>query len=165
MEPLRALIIDDCEDDAWLVAQELGRRYAVTWKRVDTAEALRAALARADPWDLITCDYVMPQLSAEAALQVIRRHDPDIPVIVVSGEVGEEVAVGVMKAGAQDFVSKHRLARLLPAVERELREVEHRRARRHAETQLRATQAHLQRVLTASPVMLYCQRSRESAVF
>ncbi|MBI4514805.1 MAG: PAS domain S-box protein [Deltaproteobacteria bacterium] len=136
--PIRVLLIDDSEDDAALLLHELGRGgYDPTWERVDTAPALAAALQHGQ-WDLITCDWVMPQFSAPAALALIRQHGCDLPVIIVSGAVGEEIAVSAMRAGAHDYVSKHKLVRLVPAIERELREVEVRRARRQTEQAYRA---------------------------
>lgn len=138
--PLRVLLIDDSEADAELVLAELRNGgYESTWERVDTAAALMAALAR-QPWDVILCDYVMPQFSAPAALQLIREHRTDAPVIVVSGQIGEEFAVTAIKGGACDYVSKHKLTRLCPAVERELAEAEGRRARKYAEEALRASE-------------------------
>ena len=141
---LRVLLIEDSEDDAALLLRELRRGgYEPLWERVDSAEALAAAVARGD-WDLITCDWVMPAFSALAALDLLRARACDLPVIIVSGEVGEEVAVSALKNGAHDYVSKHRLARLLPAVERELRDHAARRARRRAEASLRRAQERLQ---------------------
>ncbi len=131
--PLRILLIEDSADDVDLLLRELQRGgYQPVWERVDTPETLTAALGR-QPWEVITCDYVMPRFSALAALHLIHAQSIDTPIIVVSGEVGEEVAVTAMKAGAADFVSKHRLARLVPAIERELRDAEARRARKHAD--------------------------------
>ena len=138
--PLRLLMIEDSEDDALLLRRELQRGgYDPVWERVDTAVALEAAL-QLRRWDVITCDYVMPRFNAGAALKMIRAHAPDVPVVIVSGEVGEEVAVSCMKAGAHDYVGKHKLARLLPAIERELRDAEVRSARAQAERALRESQ-------------------------
>ena len=134
--PLRIILVEDSENDCELLLRELRRGgYEPQWERVDTAAALSAALTRQE-WDVITCDYVMPQFSAPAALQIIEGQGVNAPVIIVSGEVGEEVAVAAMKAGAVDFVSKHKLTRLVPAIARELREAEDRRARRRAEEAL-----------------------------
>ncbi len=131
--PLRILLIEDSEDDALLIVHELRRGgYQPDWQRVDTAADLRAALAKPG-WDVITCDYVMPRFGALQALTVIREHGCDVPVIIVSGEVGEEVATIALTNGAHDFVSKHNLTRLVPAIGRELRESEDRRARQLAE--------------------------------
>lgn len=141
---LRILLIEDSEDDATLLLHELRRGgYDPEWERVDTAAGLEAALARGG-WDLVTCDWVMPALGALAALALLRARDPDLPVIIVSGEVGEEVAVSALKNGAHDYVSKHRLTRLLPAVERELRDHAEHQARRRAEASLRRARERLQ---------------------
>ncbi|MEV6597228.1 response regulator [Actinoplanes sp. NPDC051346] len=137
MDPCHLLVIDDSDDDAFLIARHLVRAgLTVEHTRVDTAADVAAAL-RERPPDVVICDYNMPALRAEDALDQIRRQDPDIPFILVSGEVGEEVAAAVMRAGAQDFVLKSKLARLAPAVQRELREAAERRQRRRAEAALR----------------------------
>lgn len=137
--PLRVLLIEDSEADAQLLLRELRRGgYQTAAERVDSARALADALTR--PWDVITCDWMMPGFGAPEALALIRDAAVDTPVIIVSGEVGEEFAVTAMRAGACDFVGKQRLARLAPAVGRELREAEERRARRRAEAALGAAQ-------------------------
>ena len=131
--PLRILLVEDSECDAELLLDELRRGgYAPVSERVETAAALTAALRR-QPWDVITCDWVMPRFSGPAALTLLREHQIDIPIIVVSGQIGEEYAVTAMKAGAHDFISKSDLARLCPAIERELREAEARRTRKRAD--------------------------------
>ena len=138
--PLRLLLVEDSEDDAELVVNELRRGgYEPTWKRVDTGAALAEALDR-QSWDVILCDYVMPQCSAPEALKLLRERGCDLPVIIVSGQVGEEVAAETMRAGAHDYVNKSKLARLVPAIERELKDVEVRRARRLADAALRASE-------------------------
>ncbi|OJF14426.1 hybrid sensor histidine kinase/response regulator [Couchioplanes caeruleus] len=137
MDPCHLLVIDDNDDDAFLIARHLVRAgLTVEHTRVDTAADVSAALRERSP-DVVICDYNMPALRAEEALEQIRRQDPDIPFILVSGEVGEETAAAVMRAGAQDFVLKSKLARLAPAVQRELREAAERRQRRRAESALR----------------------------
>jgi len=135
--PLRVLLIEHADEVALTLLDELRRGgYEPVWERIDTPAALEAALAR--EWDLITCNYVMPELRAATVLQLLQARHADIPVIIVSGEVGEEVAVTAMKLGAHDCVSTHNLARLVPAVERELREAQEHRARRRAEEAFRA---------------------------
>ncbi len=132
-DPLRVLIVEDSEDDALLLARELRRSGRnVVWKRVETAEQMKTALER-EPWDLVVSDYVMPLFSAPAALELHKETGLDLPFIVVSGTVGENVAVETMKAGAHDFLLKGSLTRLVPAVERELEQAAQRRARRRAE--------------------------------
>lgn len=133
---LRVLLIEDSEDDAALVLRELSRAgYAVTSERVDTAQALIAALEQG-PWDFAIADYTMPGFSGTAALALLREYGADVPFIFVSGTIGEDAAVAAMKAGAQDYVMKGNLKRLVPAVERELREVTVRRSQRQAEARL-----------------------------
>ncbi len=143
---LRVLLIEDSEIDAELVLEELrAGGYRPIWERVDTADTLTAALTRQE-WDLITCDWVMPQFGALSALAILHDRRVDVPIIVVTGEVGEEFAVTAMKAGAHDFVSKYRLARLVPAVERELRDAKVARAREQAEQELYLTQFAMDRI-------------------
>jgi len=135
-EHLSVLIIDDSEDDALLMTRELRRSgLDVTAKRVDEERALVAALSE-QGWDLILADYRIPGFSGSDALEIVLRSGLDIPFILVSATVGEETAVGMMKAGAHDFVLKHNLGRLGPVVTRELREADIRRQRRWAEAAL-----------------------------
>lgn len=141
--PLRILLVEDSDDDATLLLRELRKGgYEPEWLRVDTAARLSEALAERR-WDIVTCDWVMPAFSALMALDLLRAHGCDVPVLIVSGEVGEEVAVSALKSGARDYISKHRLTRLLPAVERELREHADHQARQRAEASLRHTQERL----------------------
>src|SRR2546422_6404123 len=134
--PLRVLIAEDSEDDARLLLRELqGAGYQPTHERVETPAAMAAALDR-QAWDLVIGDYSMPAFSGPAALALLRARDLDTPFIFVSGTIGEDVAVEAMKAGAQDFLTKGNLGRLIPAVERELRDAVVRRERRRAQTAL-----------------------------
>lgn len=120
--PLRVLMIEDREDDAELVLAELRLGgYAPTSCRVDTEAGLNAALD-ASPWDAVLSDYSMPTFSGSAALEVLKRRGLDVPFIIVSGTVTEDLAVQAMKAGAHDYVLKDRLRRLNPVLARELRE-------------------------------------------
>jgi PAS domain S-box-containing protein len=133
---LRVLIVEDQEDDALLLLRVLrGAGYDLTCERVDTAAVLEAALDR-QPWDIIIADYTLPEFNGLAALALVKERGLDLPFIVVSGSIGEDIAVAAMKAGAHDYIMKNNLARLLPAVERELREAEVRRARKRAEETL-----------------------------
>lgn len=133
-KPLRALIVEDVEQDALLVVRELTRGgFTVTYERVDTPEAMSAALER-QPWDIIISDYSMPRFSAPNALALMKAWKLDLPFVIVSGVVGEEAAVDAIRAGAHDFLVKGKFARLVPVVERELRDgalrVEHSRMQR-----------------------------------
>ena len=133
---LRVLQVEDVESDAALVARVLEQAgYQLRSERVDDAAAMRAALARL-PWDLIIADYRMPGFDAPAALRVLHESGEDIPFLVVSGTIGEALAVDMMRCGAHDYVMKDNLARLVPAVEREVREAQARRERRRAEDRL-----------------------------
>jgi len=142
--PLRVLIVEDSEDDAELLLLELRQGgFEPAAERVETEEAMCAALGR-QSWDLIIADYALPHFSAPAALAVLRDTDLDVPFIVVSGKIGEETAVVLMKAGAHDYIMKDNLTRFLPAVQRELREAEVRRERRRAQQALRRETDRLQ---------------------
>src|ERR1051326_1194713 len=127
------LIVDDSQDDAELVARALRREgFDATYDRVDTPGAMREALAHGK-WDLVIADYSMPQFDGLSALRLLREQRPDIPFILISGSVGETIAVEAMKSGASDYILKSSLTRLAPAVRRELREAEVRRERRRIE--------------------------------
>jgi two-component system cell cycle sensor histidine kinase/response regulator CckA len=143
-KPLRLLLVEDSEADADLILRQVKRGgYAPTYSRVEDAQAMREAL-EADPWDLVLSDWSMPAFSAPAALKVLKESRLDIPFIIVSGTIGEETAVEALRAGADDFLLKDALTRLLPAVERVLRETEERRrseaALRQSEERLRQLQ-------------------------
>jgi signal transduction histidine kinase len=126
---LRVLLVEDSEPDTRLLVRELCRGgYTLTLERVQTADDMRAAL-KAQTWDIVVSDYVMPSFSAPAALAVLKESGLDIPFIIVSGTIGEDTAVEAMRSGAQDFMIKGNLARLLPAIEREVREAKSRRQR------------------------------------
>lgn len=135
---LRILIIEDSEDDARLLLREIRRGgYEVESERVETAEAMRAALTR-QKWDLIICDFSLPRFSAPRALELLKQSGIDLPFIIASGTIGEESAVNALKAGAHDFIIKGNFARLIPAIEREIKEAEIRRERRERERELEA---------------------------
>src|SRR5215210_3567723 len=136
--PLKVLLVEDSEDDALLLLRELRRGgYDAVHERVDTAEAMEAALDGQE-WDLVIADHSMPAFSSSAALELLRgKGFADLPFIIVSGQIGEQLAVEAMKAGAQDYLMKDNLARLNTAIERELRDAEVRRERRLAEEKYR----------------------------
>ena len=123
---LRVLLVEDSENDAMLLLRELRRGgYQLHSQRVctpeDMQEALRAADARNEPFQVVISDYYMPRFRAPDALRLLRELRYDLPFIVVSGKIGEDAAVEIMKAGANDYLTKENVSRLCPAIERELR--------------------------------------------
>ena len=135
-ETIRVLLAEDSESDAALILRLLSKAgYQITSERIDTPAAMREALAR-HSWDVVIADHQMGQFNAPEALRILRETGKDIPFIIASGSIGEELAVELMKAGAHDYIHKDRLARLVPAIEREVREVRFRRERAHTEERL-----------------------------
>ena len=153
--PLRVLIVEDSEDDTILLVEGLRRGgYGPTFERVDTPAAMTAALktpvyggSGGQTWDIVISDYSMPHFSGFAALKLLKESGFDLPFIILSGAIGEETAVEVMRAGAHDYIMKDNLARLIPAIERELREAEVRREHRRAEEELQESKRRLEETL------------------
>jgi signal transduction histidine kinase len=136
VKPLKVLFVEDSEKDMELLVLQLRRGgYQLQFERVETADALRTALGK-HSWDIVLSDWRMPQLDAALALAIVKEHTPDLPILIISGTVEEDTAVEAMRAGARDFMAKGKLARLLPAVERELGETALRGERRKLEEQL-----------------------------
>jgi diguanylate cyclase (GGDEF)-like protein len=136
-KPLRVMIVEDSEDDAELLLQELRRGgFEPEHERVETAQAMTAALDR-QLWDIVFGDFSMPRFNGAAALKLVRSRGFDLPFIFVSGTIGEDAAIDAMRSGANDYIMKGNLKRLLPAVERELREAEVRKKHRQAEELVR----------------------------
>jgi signal transduction histidine kinase len=131
---LRLLLVEDMEDDALLLLRELGSTYDVELRRVWTREAMRAALG--ETWDFVISDWSLPGFSGLEAFELVREVGLDVPFVIVSGTINEENAVDALKAGVHDFMSKGKFARLVPTIERELREVELRKRQRIAQEQL-----------------------------
>ena len=149
---LRLLVVEDSEDDAELILREIRRGgYVIESERVDTKSDMQQALARGS-WDIILSDYSMPRFSAMAALGALKESGLDIPFLVISGTIGEETAVTALKAGAHDFLLKGKLARLIPAIERELRDAETRRSRREAELRYKLLVEQLPIIVYVNPV-------------
>ena len=137
MRDVRVLFVDDSEDDVELLLRELKRHdYRATWKRAQNADELRALLDPSHSWDVVLSDWSMPGFDGLAAFHVVRAIDAHVPFIICSGTIDEEIAVSSLKAGVQDFVGKNKLTRLVPAIEREIREAEIRRTRAKAEAEL-----------------------------
>ena len=141
--PLRALIVEDSLDDATLLIRELRRGgYEPHYRQVETPEDMAQALAE-ENWDVVLSDFSLPRFDAPAALAILQASGHDIPFIIISGTIGEETAVRSLQAGAHDFMLKAQLARLIPALERELRDAQGRREHRRAEGELRAKELEL----------------------
>jgi PAS domain S-box-containing protein len=139
-QPLQVLVVEDSENDALLLELELQRAgYSPACHRVETAAGLNDAL-NGQPWDLVIADYVMPRFNGLEALSLVKARGLDVPFIIVSGHIADDTAVAAMKAGAHDYVMKDNLARLGPAVQRELREAAVRREQRRADERLRVEQ-------------------------
>ena len=143
-KPLRAIVVEDEDDDALLLLRELKRSFDARCLHVSTPEALRAALADG-PWDIVISDWALPTFNGLEAFRIVREVAGDLPFIIVSGTITEEAAVEALKAGVHDFMVKGRFARLAPAIERELREAETRREKRLAELDLERQRAETER--------------------
>ena len=142
-ETLRILFVEDSEDDAVLLVRELRRGdIAPRVQRVDTAAAFREAL-RNEEWDIVISDYSMPHFSGTQALAIHQEIAPELPFILISGTVGEEIAVESIKAGANDYLMKGNLIRFVPAVNRALREAAERQTHKRALVSLRESQSML----------------------
>jgi diguanylate cyclase (GGDEF)-like protein/PAS domain S-box-containing protein len=149
------LIIEDSEIDALLLVLELKQGgFEPLHERAETAEAVRAAL-RNNSWDIILCDYTLPDFNGLEALAIVRETKSDIPFIIISGAIGEEVAVAAMKAGAHDYIMKDKRQRLLPAVERELREATMRREHRQVEAALRESEGKFRLLVENAPDAIF----------
>jgi signal transduction histidine kinase len=160
--PLRVLMVEDEENDVLLTLRTLERgHFALTHRCVDTAAGLEAALD-AGPWDVVIADYALPRFSGLAALEIVKTRAPDLPFIVVSGAIGEETAVALMRAGAHDYVMKSALGRLVPAITREMKDAETRRARRESEHALREAHERL-RALSGRMLDIQEQEKRHIA--
>lgn len=146
MTALRVLLVENSEQDIQQLRHQLQRAgYEVILERVETAVQMSTLLNR-QQWDVVLADYHLPAFHALEALQLIQARGLDIPFIIVSGHISEDDAIAAMKAGVHDYVMKDNLARLVPAIERELREAAHRRSRDEAESALRTSERQLRAV-------------------
>jgi PAS domain S-box-containing protein len=153
-KPLRVLMVEDSEDDALLTIRALKKGgYELAYQRIETAEAMRNAL-REKTWDLILCDYQLPQFSGLTAIALLKESGIDLPLIIVSGTIGEETAVECMLMGAQDYIMKDNLSRLVPAIERELKEVESRSKHKQAEEVFKDRAAELTLIYENAPFIM-----------
>ncbi len=163
---LRVLLVEDNPDDAALLERHLRRSgFALELVRVETGAEMLAAMAAADAPDVVIADYNLPNFSGPAALQLVRKSALDVPFIMMSGAISEETAVESMRAGAQDYVTKQNLARLIPVLDRELREATARRQRNAAEVALRASQARFHRLADAMPLGLLISDSEGRTLY
>ena len=153
---LRVLLVEDSKADASRVVSELrDHGYTPRCTRVQDKAGFTKALEKAQPWDVIIADYSLPRFSATAALNLLQNAGTDVPFIIVSGPVGEETAVAAMKAGAHDYIMKDHLARLAPALERELRDAAMRRERKRVEAALRGSEERYRSLLEFSPGAIF----------
>ncbi len=135
-QSLRVLIIEDSESDVALIIRELKKGgYEPEYERVETAAEMKKAL-KEKQWDIILCDYSMPQFNAPSAIALIKETNIDIPLIIVSGAIGEETAVECMRSSAHDYIMKNNLSRLCYAIARELEDAEVRVQRKQAQEAL-----------------------------
>jgi two-component system sensor histidine kinase UhpB len=149
--PLQILLVEDSENDALLLQLAIERSGSrCVCRRVETAQEMTEAL-QAQNWDAIVADYVMPNFDGLAALALVKERGLDVPFIIVSGHINEDTAVAAMKAGAHDYVMKDKLARLVPAIAREMRDAEVRQAQRASEKQLWEEQAFRATIETSIP--------------
>jgi PAS domain S-box-containing protein len=159
--PLRTLIIEDSEDDALFVVRVLQKGgYDPEYERVETADAMREALERGT-WDIIISDYNMPHFSGYAALELYKERGFDFPFIIVSGVIGEEIAVAAMVSGAHDYVMKNNLPRLIPAIQRELRDAESRRGRKQVVEELYRMNELLTSIVENIPNMIFLKDAKD----
>jgi len=164
LRPLRVLVVEDAEADYELVLHALRRaRYDVHALRVEDEHAMREALVH-DRWDLVISDHRLPTFSASAALHTLQSSGLDLPFIIVSGAIGEDVAVEAMQSGADDYILKDRLARLIPAVERCLKASEARMRQREAEAALRESESRLRAITANLPGMLFRVHTDEEGI-
>lgn len=154
-QALSILLVEDNEDDAILLTNRFRKAgYTLTWERVQDPAGLLAALGRRE-WDLILSDYRLPAFSGDAALELVKSCGIDVPFFIISGTIDDETASAAMRAGAMDYLSKDRLDRLIPAVERELREARMRRERAAAIAAARDQEARLAAIAANIPGMVF----------
>jgi len=157
---INMLIVEDSEDDAFLLFSELiacGAR--VNYRRVDTAEDMTSALSQQD-WDIIICDHAMPGFDALTALDILKESSQDIPFIIYSGQISDQVATAAMRDGVSDFINKGNFSHLIPVIERELKGAEARSAVRHADDRIREL-AYYDNLSSLPNHNLFCSRVAE----
>jgi PAS domain S-box-containing protein len=149
--PLRVLLVEDSESDADLIVRQLKKaEYSVSHERIENAKEMKNALEK-QKWDIVISDYNLPRFNAAAALTLLQKAKIDIPFVIVSGSMGEELAVELMKAGAHDYLIKNKLVRLAQVVKRELAEAQMRRERKQSEEELRDSEERYRCLVEVSP--------------
>jgi len=144
---IRILLVEDSEDDSALILHALRQGgYDPVSERVDNYNTMEDALRKQD-WDVVIADYVLPEFDGISALKLLDTKGHDIPFILVSGTIGEDVAVEAMKAGADDYIMKGKLGRLAPAIKRELKDFKDRRELKRVEKELQESEKHHRRLL------------------
>lgn len=163
--PLHVLLVEDSRDDADMLLLEMrAAGLDVDSKRVDTEPAMRKAM-KDRKWDIVISDFNLPRFSAREALAVLREADADIPFVIVSGCIDEEIAIAMMKQGASDFVMKDRLARLAPVIERELQDATLRREHRQAQEALRVSEKLLKEITSSLGEGIYVLNEGGKLIF
>ncbi len=152
MKEIRVLIVEDVNDDAELVALELQRQeFTIKWERVDNAESMIKCLEN-EQWDIVISDFILPGFTGFDALEIAQKYAADLPFFIISGTVGEEIAVEAMKKGAHDYIMKDNLARLGEAVKRELRDAEVRRQHNLTKKNLEEREKQLDSIISTVPL-------------
>lgn len=161
-QPLHILLIEDSEVDAELLLEQIRHAgYEPIYRRIDTAAATLDALTN-EAWEIVISDYTMPQYSGLDALKLVKQHDPDLPFIISSGNIGEDIAVEAMRAGAHDYVMKSNLSRLVPAIERELRESKIRHTARRAQRAHEEDEARFTAIVANIPGVVFQLRREQN---
>ncbi|MFA5321325.1 MAG: PAS domain S-box protein [Smithella sp.] len=154
-QSLRVLIIEDSEDDALLLIRELQKgRYNPLYERVETPAAMKKSL-KEKQWDIILCDYTLPAFTAPSAIAVLKEANVDVPIIIVSGTMGEENAIDCMRSGARDYILKRNMSRLCPAIARELAQAEVSNKQKKAEEARRASEDRYRKITKCSPDLIW----------
>jgi PAS domain S-box-containing protein len=157
---IRSLIIEDSEDDALLMLRELQKGgFEPVYKIVDTEHDMQEAL-KSQAWDLIISDFSLPGFNGLEALKTARKYDPDVPFILVSGTIGEDIAVTAMKSGAHDYMMKDNLKRLIPAVKRELHDARVRKAHKKTQSDLKDSKNMLQSIIDNAAAVIYLKNAQ-----
>jgi diguanylate cyclase (GGDEF)-like protein/PAS domain S-box-containing protein len=164
-DSLKILMVEDSDDDARLIIRELSKTgFSVTYERVDTPEAMIKALGQKD-WNLILSDYVMPRFNGLAALEIYKTQNMDIPFLIISGKIGEEIAVEAMRLGAHDYLLKDNLKRLVPAVKRELHEASLRLKQKETDDALHNIEEQLASILDSLDIVVWSYDIKNKKLF